>query len=308
MKNTNSVPSVTVCIPTYNRKDYLKETLQSVFTQTYKDYEVVIVDDGSTDGTEEMIKNAGYPVRYYWVSHTGQYAVRNKLIELAQGEYITFVDSDDLLFPDTIEKLMQVIEVHSPDVIAYGAHVGLDEKGRFVKRKQHLLPSGNITAELFEFIFVHSCGMMCPKKFFEEVGGFDTSLKCCAFYKLLLKMSVKYKFIPVEGPTFKRRRHKGNVSVRSFSNRKVEFDVLEDFYFNHGGKELIPSSRAMKRLSREGYRAGRCAIKEGMFEQARQLLSQSFYRHPNIKSLIHWIRSLILKTAYLPKRGSLVKD
>jgi glycosyltransferase involved in cell wall biosynthesis len=293
MKDINSAPVVSICIPTYNRKDFLKETLQSVFAQTYKNYEVVVVDDGSTDDTGEMIKETGYPVKYYWVNHIGQYPVRNKLIELAQGEYITFVDSDDLLFPDTIERLMNVIEANGPNVIAYGAHVGIDEKGRFVKRKQRLLPSGNITAELFEFIYVHSCGMMCAKKLYEEVGGFDTSLRCCAFYKLLLKMSVKCKFIPVEGPTFKRRRHEGNVSLRSFANRKLEFDVLEDFYFNGGGKKLIPHSRAMKRLSQEGYRAGRCAIREGMYEQARRLLSQSFRRHQNIKSLIHWSRAAL---------------
>jgi glycosyltransferase involved in cell wall biosynthesis len=286
-------PKVSILIPAYNRKVYLRETLESVFAQTYKNYEIVIVDDGSTDGTEEMIRDAGYPLRYYWVDHIGQYAARNKLIKLAQGEYVTFVDSDDLLFPDTIERLIKAIKEHGPNVIAYGAHVGIDEKGSYVKRKQHLLPSGNITAELFEFIYVHSCGMMCPKKLFEEIGGFDTSLKCCAFYKLLLKISVKCKFIPVEGPTFKRRRHTGNVSVRSFVNRKLEFDVLEDFYFNGGGEKLIPHSRAMKRLSREGYRAGRCAIREGMYEEARRLLSQSFRRHPNVKSLIHWARAIL---------------
>ncbi len=291
MKDINPAPVVSVCIPTYNRKDYLKENLQSVFAQTYKDYEVVVVDDGSTDGTEEMIKSTGYPVRYYWVDHTGQYAARNKLIELARGKYITFVDSDDLLFPDTIERLVKTIDAHGSDVLAYGAHVGIDEKGRYVKRKQRLLPSGNITAELFEFIYVHSCGMMCPKKFYEEFGGFDELLKCCAFYKLLLKISAKYKFFPVEEPTFKRRRHKDNVSIRSFANRKLEFDILEDFYFKGGGEKLIPRSRAMKRLSQEGYRAGRCAIREKMFEQAHLLLSQSFHRHPNIKSLIHWLRA-----------------
>jgi glycosyltransferase involved in cell wall biosynthesis len=287
------VPAVSVCIPTYNRKDYLKETLESVFEQTYKNYEIVIVDDGSTDGTEEMVRGIGRPVKYHWVNHIGQYPVRNKLIALAQGEYITFVDSDDLLFPDTIERLMNVLEANRPDVIAYGAYVGIDENGRFVKRKQRPLPSDNITAELFEFIYVHSCGMMCAKKLYEELGGFDESLKCCAFYKLLLKMSVKCKFIPVDGPTFKRRRHKDNVSAHSFANRNTEFEVLEDFYFNGGGEKLIPRSQAMKRLSREGYRAGRCAIQEGMYERARLLLSQSFHRYPNIKSLFHWSRAAL---------------
>lgn len=281
-------PKVSVLIPTYNRKVYLREALESVFAQTYKDYEVVVVDDGSTDGTEEMLNEGGYNVRYYWVDHIGQYAVRNRLIQLARGEYITFIDSDDLLFPDTLERLMNVIDAHGSDVIAYGSHVGIDEKGNYVKRKQRLLPSGNITTELFEFIHVHSCGTMWAKTLFEEVGGFDTSLTCCAFYKVLLKLSLKCKFVPVEGPTFKRRRHRDNVSVRSFANRKIEFDVLEDFYFNGGGKEVVPRHKAMKRLSKEGYRAARCAIKEGQRETARQLLSQSFWRHPNFKSLL-WL-------------------
>jgi len=286
-------PKVSVCIPTYNRKDYLKEALESVFAQTYKDYEVVIFDDGSTDGTEDMLKDVGCDVRYYWVDHIGQYAARNKLIALSQGEYITFVDSDDLLFPDTIDRLMNAIDTHGPNIISYGSHIGIDEKGNYVKRKQRSLPTGYITTELFEHIYVHSCGMMCAKALFEEAGGFDTSLMCCAFYKLLLKLSVKFKFIPVEGPTFKRRRHRGNVSDRSFANRKVEFEVLEDFYFNGGGKEVIPRHRAMRRLSKEGYRAGRAAIKEGMYEQACQLFSQSFRRHPNVKSLIRWTRAVL---------------
>jgi hypothetical protein len=136
---------------------------------------------------------------------------------------------------------------------------------------------------------------MCAKRIYEQEGGFDASLRRCAVYKFLLMLSLRYKFIPVDGPTYKKRRHKDNLADRSFAGRKIELEVLEDLYFNGGGKEVIPRQMAMKRLSQEGYRAGRCAIKEGMYEQARRLLSQSFRRHPNIKSLIHWIKSLILK-------------
>lgn len=289
------MPTVSICIPTYNRKDYLKETLDSVFDQTYKDYEVVVVDDGSTDSTEEMIRDAGYKLRYYWVEHAGQAAARNKLVELARGQYITFVDSDDLLFPDTVQRLMVVIDSYGPDVFAYGFYTAVDENGNDLSRKQRKLPSGNIVTELFEFIHVHSCGTMCSKRLFEEIGGFDTSLKRCSVYKLLLKLSLKYKFIPVESPTYKKRRHSGNLSDRLFANCKIEFDVLEDFYFNGGGKETIPQRRAMKRLSKEEYRAGRCAIREELYDEACQFLSQSFRRDPNIKSLIHWIRTIIAK-------------
>jgi hypothetical protein len=146
-------------------------------------------------------------------------------------------------------------------------------------------------AELFEFIYVKSCGTMCAKRIYEKEGGFDTSLRRCAVYKLLLNLSLKYKFIPVDGPTYKKRRHRDNLSDRSFASRKIEFDVLEDFYFNGGGEKLIPKSKAMKRLSKEGYRAGCCAIREGMCDEACQLLSQSFRRYPNLKSLMHWTRA-----------------
>jgi glycosyltransferase involved in cell wall biosynthesis len=287
-------PKVSVCIPTYNRKDYLKEALKSVFAQTYKDYEVVIVDDGSTDGTEDMLKDSGYDVRYYWAEHIGQAAARNKLIELARGEYITFLDSDDLLFPDAVQKLMDVIDSYGPDVFAYGSYIGVDEHGSSLRTKQRRLPSGNIVTELFEFIYVKSCGTMCAKRIYEREGGFDTSLRRCAVYKFLLNLSLKYEFVPVDGPTYKKRRHRDNLSDRLFASRKIELDVLEDFYFNGSGKEVIPRHRAMRRLSKEGYRAGRCAIREGIYDQAYQLLNQSFRRYPNIKSLMYLTRTVLI--------------
>ncbi len=281
-------PKVSVCIPTYNRKKYLKEALESVFSQSFKDYEVVVVDDGSIDGTSEMIDSVGYDVRYYQLDHVGQSAARNKLIELAQGDYITFLDADDLLFPDAVEKLVGAIDEHGPDVFAYGSYVGIDENVNQIRTRNYRLPSGDITADLFEFIYVKSCGTMCAKSIYEREGGFDVSLSRCAMYKLLLNLSLKYRFIPVDGPTYKKRRHKGNIADHSFDARKTEFDVLENFYFNGHGKDVIPRKRAMKRLSKEGYRAGRCAINEGLYMAARQLLGQSLRRYPNVKSLFWW--------------------
>lgn len=94
-------PKVSVCIPTYNRKDYLRETIASVFQQTFKDFEIVVVDDGSTDGTAEMVARMDCPITYFHQSNSGDAAAPNKLIELAKGQYISFLDSDDcfLLMP-----------------------------------------------------------------------------------------------------------------------------------------------------------------------------------------------------------------
>jgi glycosyltransferase involved in cell wall biosynthesis len=281
-------PKVSICIPTYNREELLKETIESIFMQTYKDYEVVIVDDGSTDDTEQMIKDTGYPVRYYWQENSGDAAARNKLIKLADGRYISFLDSDDLLPPDALERMVDVMSQEPEDVIVYGPYVAIDRDGNVCKRKRKKLYSGYITQDLFENILVHSCGSMFPKKVLEEAGGFNEALPLCADYDLWLRLSQKYRFIAINEPLFKRRRHSGNLSQYSFTNRKTEFDVLENFYYNGGGEKSISQRRAMKRLSKEGYRAGKCAIRESLPEPACQLLRQSFRRHPNLKSLLWW--------------------
>ena len=282
-------PTVSVCIPTYNRREYLAETLESVYAQTYKDYEVIVGDDGSTDGTDEMLSQGGYDLRYYRLDHQGQPAARNRLIELATGRFITFLDSDDVLYPDAVERLMAVIDSHGPDVFAYGSHVGIDEHGNVIRARQPKPPAGRIVADLFEFIHVKSCGTMCAKRIYEREGGFDASLVRCAVYKLLLQLSLKYDFVPADGPTYKKRRHRENRADQTFAGRKLELDVLEHFYFQQGGEDVIPRARAMRRLSQEGYRAGRCALNEGLPDKARYLFRQSFSRDRNIKSLYWWM-------------------
>lgn len=288
-KRIKPMLKVSICIPTYNRKSYLKETIESVLAQTYKDYEIVIVDDGSTDGTEEMLKQAGYPLRYHWQQNSGDAAARNKLVELAQGRYIAFLDSDDLLMSDAIERMTRAVVAESKEVIVYGPYLRIDENGQVFGKCKRKLYSGNITDRLFQDILIHSCGSMLPKRVLEEAGGFDTSLPVCSDYDLWLRLSLKYCFIALPEPTFKRRRHSGNLSLRSTQNRITELKVLERFYYERGGNATVPKRIAMRRLSKEGYRAGRAAIKEGLTETARQLLSQSFRRYPNFKSLFWWL-------------------
>ena len=289
------MPTVSICIPTYNRKDFLKQALESAFAQTYKDYEVIILDDGSTDGTGEMIKNCGHNVRYYWHENQREAATCNELIKLANGKYISFLHSDDLLYPDSVERMANAALAEPDDVVVYGSYVRIDENGNNCGQSKKKLYSGYVTRYIFDNNIIHACGSMFPKKALQEIGGFDTSLKVCGDYKLELQMSLKYRFIALDKPTFKRRRHSSNTSQNSFVNRKTELDVLSDFYYNGGGKEVIPRRLAMRRLSKESYRTGRWAIKEGLYEQASRLLDNSFRMYPNPKSLIYWAGAIIKK-------------
>ncbi|MBN2588500.1 MAG: glycosyltransferase [Sedimentisphaerales bacterium] len=293
--NTDSLQkTVSVCIPTYNRKEYLKETIKSILEQTYKDYEIVIVDDGSTDGTEQMIKKLGIPVTYHWQKNSGDASARNKLIELAKGRYISFIDSDDLLLPDTLERLVKAIENEKGQAVAYGSYYRIDKNGEIYGRCKRKLYSGFITKHLFKTIFIHACGSMFPIEMLRKAPAFDTSLHICSDYDLWLRLSTKYRFIGLPEPTFKRRRHETNLSKASVENVMIEYQVCKRFY-ESGGKEYIPPVIAKYILGKKQCKAGRYAIKEGMYEKACELLNESFSNKPSIKSFIYLIKAKLLK-------------
>ena len=123
----NDLPLISIGVSTYNRKDYLKLSLDSLLAQTYPNCEIIVVDDGSVDGTGEMVQ-ACYPqVRYVYQTNAGDAAAKNHAAQLAQGEYIVFNDSDDLFLPDAVERLYNAMvsgkQKYGQEVIAYGTAV-----------------------------------------------------------------------------------------------------------------------------------------------------------------------------------------
>ncbi|AQT68646.1 Chondroitin polymerase [Anaerohalosphaera lusitana] len=284
------MPKISVCIPTYNRRDYICETIESILDQTYKDYEIVVVDDGSTDDTKQVLDEKGYPVRYHYQQNCGDAAARNTLIDLADGEYIAFLDSDDLYYPDTLERMIAAAETEKDDVIVYGPYMRIDENGGEISRCKRKLHSGWITDKLFQDILIHSCGSMFPAHILKGRKQFDTSLRVCSDYALWLELSLDYRFIALNEPTFNRRRHSGNLSEISVDNRLTELEVLKRFYYELGGKERINKTDAMRRLSRETYRVAKSARAEGKPDLAKKYFKESFRLKPNMKSFWHCLR------------------
>jgi glycosyltransferase involved in cell wall biosynthesis len=276
---------LSVCIPTYNRKDFLRQALQSLQQQTFKDFETVILDDGSTDGTEQMVRDLDMDIKYNWQQNSGEVATTNRLMEMAQCEYISFLHSDDLLVNDALQRLQEARQAQSDDVVVYGNYLKIDESGHICGASTRKLYSGSITQHLFEDIIVHPVGSLFPRKALLQVGGLDGSLKACYDYKMELLLSLKYKFVALDKPTFMRRRHTSNSSQISLRNRLTEYEVLKDFYYNLGGKEVIPEKIARKRLAKEAYRAACSAIDENKLQQAKELLRESWAMSKNIKTL-----------------------
>ena len=265
-------PKISVGISTYNRKDLLRLSLQSVLNQTFSDYEVIVVDDGSSDGTEQMVRSEFPSVRYIYKENGGDASAKNAAARAAKGKYLLFNDSDDCFYPDTLERLYEPLK-NNPDSCVYGQYRHLDIEGNEsdAKLKMKHFPSGNILEHLLEHIIVHSTGCIRPREAFLGAGGYDETLRQCHDYKLDLTLARTLPYIAVQEPVFQRRRHQNNLSGCSYKSVLIQFRVLHEYFLN-SEKDLTETCRKIlrKRLASLCWKLAREASREKMSSDVRK--------------------------------------
>jgi len=217
------VLTFSVIIPTYNRLSWLKLTLESVWRQTFTDYEIVVVDDGSTDDTSTWPSQINDRVRVVTQPNSGPGAARNKGAEHARGEYLAFLDSDDLWFPWTLKTVAELITKHRRPSLISASLVSFEDPAE--------LESVNRTATVAEVFrdylasSEHDCFVGAGMTFvrrdrFFEVGGFSTRQINLEDHDLVLRLGTAKGFVRIlEPPTLGWRRHENSTMdqpVRSF--------------------------------------------------------------------------------------------
>ncbi len=229
------LPLITIGVSAYNREYYLPFCLDSLLSQTYPNCEIIVVDDGSTDGTEKLMKERYPHIKYFRKENGGDGSAKNYVARVASGEYIVFNDSDDMFLPDTVERLYNALDPEDENSCSYGTYQTIDADGNEMPTKQKMAnyPSGNITGALLKHIIVNSCGTLMPRQFFLDRGGFDTNLRVCHDWSLFLEMSLHCKFYGVREPVFLRRRHGNNISSASYEKMKIVWNVFEKFLLRH---------------------------------------------------------------------------
>lgn len=197
------MPFFSVIIPTYNRLSLLKKALDSVFSQTSTDYEIIVVDDGSTDGTLEMLRSYGEKIKVLTQINSGPGAARNLGVSVAKGEYLAFLDSDDIWFPWTLETFLVLIKKYGkPAVLFAKEHEYLDTE-LCLYNGRHSIESVYfpflITASAKSYSF--GAGMAVIRRWdFNNVGGFDVRFINAEDWDLILRLGTAAGFVKILSP------------------------------------------------------------------------------------------------------------
>lgn len=182
--------SVSVVIPTYNRRPVVARAIESVLAQTHGGFELIVVDDGSDDGTAESLKRYGAAVSVLCQPHRGVAAARNFGVACSRGRYLAFLDSDDLWLPRKLELQLAFMQAH-PDVrICQTEELWIRRGVRANPRKRHRKPSGDIFRPSLELCLVSPSSVMITRELFDRVGGFDETFEACEDYDLWLRVAL----------------------------------------------------------------------------------------------------------------------
>lgn len=225
--NANKNPKVSVIMNCRNCSRYLREALDSVYQQTFKDYEIIFWDNKSTDNSSNIALEYGEPIRYFQGEKFLPLGwARNLAIEKARGEFIAFLDCDDIWLPEKLEQQIKVLDSNKELGLVYSDNYVIDGKGN-IKNKtsfDNLTPMrGNVFNNLLTDNFIPLLTVIVRKEIFGKVGLFNETYEINEEYDLWLKIAEYYPVDFIKTPLAKYRIHDGNFG------KNVEKYINENF-------------------------------------------------------------------------------
>jgi hypothetical protein len=272
-----------VVIPTYNHAHYVGDAIQSVLDQTYDNYEIIVVDDGSQDNTHQIVADFGNQVRYIWQENQGLSAARNTGIRAAEGELIGLLDADDLYEPDFLSTLAFTLEANpSADAVYCGCRF-VDETNRPLPQYMgRVVPPEELHNTLLNGGFFAPLCMFANKYCYEQLGYFDRSFQGCADLDMWLRISDRYVVIGTEAVLARYRVAPQSMSSDPAYMLNDRIAVLQRHFGNESSE--IAESTLVQRLAygRSYLTAASEYLQLHDIEQTYQSLCQAFNTSPEL--------------------------
>jgi glycosyltransferase involved in cell wall biosynthesis len=211
---------ISVIIPTFNRSNVVRRAIDSVLLQTYKNFELIIVDDGSTDDTHDILKDYIVSERIIYVrsENKGVSAARNLGVSLSNGEYISFLDSDDEWLPCKLQMQIDLIKQGPELECVHGEEIWIRNAKRVNQKKIHQKFGGDIFEKCLGLCLISPSAVMISKRLYTEMNGFDEDYIVCEDYDLWLKITSLYKVGFIKEPIItKYGGHDDQLSAKYFA-------------------------------------------------------------------------------------------
>jgi glycosyltransferase involved in cell wall biosynthesis len=257
------MPKVSVIIPTYNREDFMAEAVQSVLDQTFQDFEIIVVDDGSTDNTKKLLEQIGdHRIIYVNQENRGSPAARNKGIIISKGGYIAFLDSDDIWLPENLEIKVKLLD-ERPDIALVCSDLDVfdNESGEIIGSYWHGYESyfdldkaleNPVQQIMSRGLFISQCASLVKRPVFNEVGYYDETLLSFQDWDLFVRILKRFPIHYLDIPLVQVRKHATNIQTDLEKLHHGEVLAISKA-INHYGLSKNELKLAKRRLARSYY-------------------------------------------------------
>lgn len=249
-----SMPEVSVIIPTYNRGDLISDTIDSVLAQSFQDFEILVVDDGSTDNTREVLKKYAGKITYLNIVHTGlPAAARNAGLKQAKGKYVAFLDSDDIWMPEKLAKQVAVLENYPEiDLVCSNAYIYREneEQKKELYLKDVQVKNGNVFARLLKDNFIINSSVLVRRSAIDRTGAFSENpeLRALEDYDLWLKIALDTGIYFMPEALLMYRDHGGSIRMQQTGISYINAMILIQQQLKPRILSLGDQGKRMKKL------------------------------------------------------------
>ncbi|BAZ13305.1 family 2 glycosyl transferase [Calothrix sp. NIES-4071] len=228
----HNLPVISIIIPAYNAEKTILQTIASVQQQTFSNFELIVINDGSTDRTLELLHSiTDERLKIFSYENGGLPVARNRGISHATGEFIAFLDADDLWTPDKLELQLAALQQHPEAGVAYSWTYFMDDKGESLSPGEATFLEGNVYAQLLVNNFLASgSNPLISRQAIESIGGFDSAFPHCADWDYWLRLAASWHFVVVRKHQILYRQSRGGMSSKIDGIEKQQLIMIEKVY------------------------------------------------------------------------------